>query len=113
MILERMAERLKQFTALLADNPQDDPALALWSEGHSINQVVSRLAPQLGGPALVRAQNAIEHQARGLMHYQAETVEQLQAALEEWQEYAGKLEAENAKLRAALATRQQVAPATK
>src|SRR3712207_5871530 len=91
-----MADRLRGFVSLLADDPRaptEDQALGLFAEGWSINQAVSRLAPQLGGAALLQAQIAVEHQARGLMHQQPETVEQQQAALEEWQEYAGKLEA--------------------
>ena len=95
MIIEKMRLRFNQFMTLLADEPatpQADPALRLFAEGWSINQTVSKLMPTLGGPALVSAQQAVEHQARVTLHQQAAKVAEQSEAIEEWKCYVAELE---------------------
>jgi hypothetical protein len=94
VIIEKMTRRFNQFMTLLADEPatpQADPALRLFEQGWSINQTVSKLMPTLGGPTLIRAQQAVEHQARVTLHRQAAKVGEQSEAIEEWRRYAAEL----------------------
>jgi hypothetical protein len=105
MIIEKMARRFKQFMSLLDDEPSFDSAIALFREGRTINEVVSRLAPTLGGPALVAGQQLVQEQIRRGIDKQAAVIREQYETIEKLQDYAARLERENAMLRRALAQR--------
>ena len=68
------------------------PAAFTPTRGLSAAQVVSALAPKLGGPAIVMAQNAVQQQARDVIGSQAAKVEQQAAEIQAWAEYAEQCE---------------------
>jgi hypothetical protein len=108
VIIEKMRARLRAFAALLADepdSPQADQALHLFEQGWSINQVVAKLAPDLGGPLMRRAQVAVEHQARVTLHQQAAIAKAQREEIAELREYIEGLHRYIAQLETALVQR--------
>jgi hypothetical protein len=105
VIIEKMRDRFRQFLSILDDEPAFDPSVALFRDGLTVNQVVSRLAPQLGGPVLVVAQNEVEHQLRRGIDKQTHVIHEQAEVIEELREYARRLEHEIISLRRVLAQR--------
>jgi hypothetical protein len=116
MITETMGRRFRLLMSLLDGEPDFDPSVAMFRDGLTVNQVVSRLAPELGGPALVVGQQAVQEQVRNALDRQAAVIHEQLDQIEQLETYAGQLldhitqlEAENTALRRALAAARQIA----
>jgi hypothetical protein len=105
MIVEKMARRFKQFLSLLEDEPSYDPSVALFRQGMTVNEVVSRLAPTLGGPSLVAGQQAVQEQVRKAVDKQAAVIRDQHEEIAELREYIDGLHRYIAQLETVLAAR--------
>jgi hypothetical protein len=86
-----MRRRFRQFMSLLDDEPAFDPSVALFRQGMSINEVVGRLAPTLGGPAMVAGQRVVQGQIQSALDKQVATIHEQAETIEGLREYVAKL----------------------
>jgi hypothetical protein len=105
VIVEKMARRFKQFMSLLDDEPASDPSVALFQQGLTVNEVVSRLAPELGGVAMVAGQQAVQEQVRKAIDRQATAIYEQAEEIAELRKYIDGLHRYIAQLETALAQR--------